>query len=143
MAKMIDDKPSYKGELKLWESLKEYLPNDVVVYNHREINGRQYDFCVMAENIGVLIVEVKGWLANKICVKGVDNIEVEGYDKPETSPKKQARAYRFGLLNKISEKWLTSFQECVIIYTFDKEEVIHFSPQLKWKEVNKYLISSI
>ncbi len=108
MAKMIDNKPSYSGEAKVWEKLGEYLPNDVVVYNQREINGREYDFCIMVENVGVLIIEVKGWLANKICVKGVDEIEVEGYENAQTSPKKQARAYRFAMLNKISEKYNVS-----------------------------------
>ena len=105
---MIDNKPSYNGEAKVWEKLGEYLPNDVVVYNNREINGREYDFCVMIENLGILIIEVKGWLSNKISVKGVDEIEVEGYDKAQTSPKKQARAYRFALLNKLSEKYNVS-----------------------------------
>jgi superfamily I DNA/RNA helicase len=108
MAKMIDNKPSYNGEAKVWEKLSEYLPNDVVVYNNREINGREYDFCVMIENLGILIIEVKGWLSDKISVKGVDEIEVEGYDKAQTSPKKQSRAYRFALLNKLSEKYNVS-----------------------------------
>lgn len=108
MAKMIDNIPSYSGEAKVWEKLGKYLPDDVVVYNNREINGREYDFCVMVENVGILIIEVKGWLSSKICVKGVDEIEVEGYDKAQTSPKKQARAYRFALLNKISEKYNVS-----------------------------------
>lgn len=97
MAKMIDKKPTYNGEAKVWERLNEYLPNDIVVYNQREINGREYDFCLMIENEGMLIIEVKGWKADKICVNGVDEIEVEGYDKAQTSPKKQARAYRFAL----------------------------------------------
>lgn len=57
------------------------------------------------ENIGVLIIEVKGWLSDKINVLGVDNIVVEGYEKPQRSPKKQARAYRFALLNRISDKY--------------------------------------
>ena len=88
MAKMIDKKPTYNGEAKVWDRLN--------------------DFCLMIENVGILIIEVKGWLANKIEVRGVDEIEVEGYDKPQSSPKKQARAYRFALLNKISEKYNVS-----------------------------------
>lgn len=108
MGKMIDEKPLYKGEGKVWEKLSEYLPNDMVVYNQREINGREFDFCVMAENLGIVVIEVKGWLADKIDVKGVDHIEVKGYEKPQTSPKKQARAYRFAILNKIGEKYNVS-----------------------------------
>ena len=103
MAKMIDNKPSWKGEGKVWESLSANLPGDNVVYNQREVNGREYDFCVMAENLGLVIIEVKGWDPDKIDVRGVDNIIVDGYDEPQTSPKKQARAYRFAILNKIVE----------------------------------------
>lgn len=108
MAKMIDEKPFFKGEGKVWDKLSEYLPSNMVVYNQREINGREYDFCVMAENLGIVVIEVKGWLTEKIIVNGVDNIDVEGYEKPQTSPKKQARAYRFAILNKISEKYNVS-----------------------------------
>ena len=62
MAKMIDNKPSWKGEGKVWESLSANLSGDNVVYNQREVNGREYDFCVMAENLGLVIIEVKGWI---------------------------------------------------------------------------------
>lgn len=108
MAKMIDNKPSWKGEGKVWESLSANLPGDNVVYNQREVNGREYDFCVMAENLGLVIIEVKGWDPDKIDVRGGDNIIVDGYDEPQTSPKKQARAYRFAILNKIVEKYNAS-----------------------------------
>lgn len=108
MAKMIDQKPSFKGEAKVWEALRAYLPEDIVVYNNREINGREFDYCLFIENVGALIIEVKGWLSNKINVLGVDNIVVEGFEKPQRSPKKQARAYRFALLNKIVDKYNTS-----------------------------------
>ena len=105
MAIMVDKKSEYKGEGKVWDSFSEKLPDSFVIYNQREINGREYDFCIMSENMGIIIVEVKGWLSDKIIVNGIDEIDVEGYDKPQTSPKKQARAYRFAILNKISEKY--------------------------------------
>ncbi len=108
MAKMIDQKPTFHGEAKVWDAFNSYLPNNIIVYNNREINGREFDYCLFIENVGVLIVEVKGWLADKISVQGVDNIIVDGYKKPQRSPKKQARAYKFALLNKIVEKYNTS-----------------------------------
>ena len=38
MALMMDNKPTeYKGEALVWEKLSSLLPNDVVVYNHREV----------------------------------------------------------------------------------------------------------
>ncbi len=92
MAKMIDEKPFFKGEGKVWDKLSEYLPSNMVVYNQREINGREYDFCVMAENLGIVVIEVKGWLTEKIIVNGVDNIDVEGYEKPQTSLEKASES---------------------------------------------------
>lgn len=109
MAVMIDKKPDYKGEAKLWESFSNNLPNEVIVYNNREINGREFDFCILMKNVGLIIVEVKGWIADSIFdVAGVDEIIIQGYSKPEKSPKKQARAYRFGLLNMINERFNVS-----------------------------------
>lgn len=106
MAKMIDEKSEkYMGESKVWQSLAENLSDDIIIYNNREVNGREYDFCLLMENMGVLIIEVKGWNSKSIKVKGVDNIIIEGYDKPQRSPKKQARAYRFAILNKIKAKY--------------------------------------
>ena len=108
MATMIDQIPSYHGEAKVWSSLEKYLPSDIVVYNNREINGREFDFCLFIENYGILVIEVKGWISDKIKVLGVDRILVEGYDSPQRSPKKQARGYRFALLNRIVEKYSVS-----------------------------------
>lgn len=76
---------------------------------NREINGREFDFCILMKNVGLIIVEVKGWLADSIFdVAGVDEIIIQGYSKPEKSPKKQARAYRFGLLNMLNDKFNVS-----------------------------------
>ena len=108
MAKMIDQKPEYQGEAKFWSAAKDYLPADIVVYNNREINGREYDFCLFLPDCGILIVEVKGWQSDKIQVKGVDEIHVEGYSTPQRSPKKQARAYRFAMLNKVMDRYHVS-----------------------------------
>ena len=108
MAKMIDARPSFRGEARVWESLERLLPDSVVVYNNREVNGREFDFCLLIEGVGILVIEVKGWLADKVLVEGVDRILVEGLDASQRSPKKQARAYRFALLNKISEKYNSS-----------------------------------
>ena len=105
---MIDTKPSYKGEGLVWDKLKQYLPDDMIVYNQREVNGREYDFCVLSENLGLLVIEVKGWISDKVAVKGVDHIMVEGYERPQSSPKKQVRAYRFAILNLIRKKYSLS-----------------------------------
>lgn len=106
---MIDVKPEYFGEAQVWESFAQNLPDEVVVYNHREVNGREFDFCILMKDIGLIIIEVKGWQpAHIFDVVGVDEIVISGYQKPERSPKKQARSYRFALLNIINEKYNVS-----------------------------------
>lgn len=108
MAIMIDQRPNFHGEGLLWDKLKEFLPTQNIVYNNREINGREFDVCILLGTLGILIIEVKGWRSNAITVKGIDHVIVEGYSSPQRSPKKQARAYRFALLNKIREKYNSS-----------------------------------
>lgn len=109
MAIMIDKKPEYKGEGKVWECFANNLPSEAVVYNQREVNGREFDFCILMKSVGLIVVEVKGWTVDSIFdVAGVDEIIINGYMKPEKSPKKQARAYRFGLLNLINERFNVS-----------------------------------
>lgn len=54
MAKMIDDKPSFHGKAKTWESFQKLLPMEAIVYNNREINGREFDFCILWEGMGSL-----------------------------------------------------------------------------------------
>ena len=112
MAKMIDICPSYYGEATVWKAFKDNLSEDIIVYNGREINGREFDFCLLFENKGILIVEVKGWKPNQVTVNGADDIVVEGFDEPLKSPKKQANAYRYSLINKIKDK----FQANPVVY---------------------------
>lgn len=102
MAQLIDKEPSYEGEKKVWNAFNKQLPQNWVVYNNRSINGREYDFCVMAPNIGLFIVEVKGWIPSSILtVVDQNTIFLANHDKPNGSPRGQARGYRFDLLNKI------------------------------------------
>lgn len=107
MALMMDNKPTeYKGEALVWEKLSSLLPNDVVVYNHREvIDDREFDFALLIKNVGIMIIEVKGWRSQYIFdVKVPDEIVIQGEHKIYNSPEKQARGYRFDWLNFLNEQ---------------------------------------
>ena len=97
MAEMIDSMPTeYKGEEMVFQSINE-LPNDIVCYNHREVMGKEFDFCLLIKDIGILIIEVKGW--SKRHIVGVDNPDSIRLSDGSVSksPKKQARMYAFNL----------------------------------------------
>lgn len=105
MAKMIDKLPEYEGEKKVWEYFSRNLPQQYVVYNNRSIKGWEYDFCVMAENVGLFIIEIKGWLPQNIFnVVSEDAIILSGEEQPQSSPRKQARGYRFNMINLLKQE---------------------------------------
>lgn len=111
MALMMDNKPTeYKGEALVWEKLSSLLPNDVVVYNHREVVGdREFDFTLLIKNVGIMIIEVKGWQSQYIFdVKGPDEIVIQGESQIYGSPEKQARGYRFDWLNFLNDQFAIS-----------------------------------
>ena len=90
MAKMIDKEPKYVGEKKVWHFFSDRLPSDWVVYNTRSINGREYDFCVIAPSMGFFIIEVKGWNPDGILnVIDANTIILSGKEDPEDSPRGQ------------------------------------------------------
>ena len=108
MAVVVDVKSSYKGEQIVRNAIEDFFTDDAVVYNNREVNGREYDICLLVKDVCVFIVEVKGWLASKIKVHGVDAIEVEGYEEWQTSPKKQAKSYCIQYFSKIKKQFGSS-----------------------------------
>ena len=108
MAIVIDHESEYKGERKVRDAITEHFSDDVVIYNNREVNGREYDICLLIKDVCVFIIEVKGWLSDKINVRGIDDIEVEGYAERQKSPKKQAKAYCIQYFTKLKKQFGTS-----------------------------------
>lgn len=105
MAKMIDKIPSFEGEKITWESFSANLPQQYVVYNTRSIKGWEFDFCILAEEVGLFIVEVKGWKPEDIFnVISEDAIILSGEEEPQSSPRKQARGYRFNMVNLLKQE---------------------------------------
>lgn len=110
MAVMIDqrplDTPGHWGEAEVWDALKDRLGEQIIVYNHRMVKEHELDFCLIIPGIGLAIIEVKGWTKKYIReVKGVDEIYLGNQEKPVKSPKKQARGYKFLLLNTLREQY--------------------------------------
>ena len=105
MAIIVDHESEFKGERKVRDAIAAYLSDDAVVYNNREVNGREYDICLLVKDTCVFIVEVKGWLADKIKVHGIDDIEIEGYEERQKSPKKQAKSYCIQYFTKLKKQF--------------------------------------
>ncbi len=108
MAIIVDRQSEYEGERVVRQAIADCLSDDVVVYNNREINGREYDLCLLLKGIGIMLIEVKGWTRDIVTVHGIDDIEIKGYGERQTSPKKQAKSYRIQYVQKLKKKYTIS-----------------------------------
>lgn len=101
MAEFIPDRlPSKasRGEERTFALLKK-LPDDYLVYYEPYIGNRRPDFIVIAPDLGVIIIEVKGWYYEDI-VKGNHSeitINIDNRERQETHPLEQARNYMWRL----------------------------------------------
>ncbi|MCX6701544.1 MAG: NERD domain-containing protein [Methanomicrobiales archaeon] len=101
MAEFIPDRlPSSasRGEERTFAFLKK-LPDDYLVYYEPNIDNRHPDFIVIAPDLGVIIIEVKGWYLDDI-VKGNHSeitINTQNRERQESHPLEQARNYMWRL----------------------------------------------
>jgi hypothetical protein len=103
MAEMIPDRlPSRasSGEKRVFALLQQ-LPDDIIVYYEPVVADRYPDFIVIIPNVGLLVVEVKGWYPNQIL--RANNIEVaigaRGQEEICKHPVRQARDYQHQLMD--------------------------------------------
>jgi len=93
-------------ERKFIDFAVKYLPDDYIIYHNREINGRESDCIILIPGVGVLVVEIKGWIdTGNISIVNGDTVKINTpggafYE----NPKRQSRAYRFDILNFIKKK---------------------------------------
>jgi hypothetical protein len=101
LAEFIPDRlPSRasKGEERTFALLKK-LPDDYLVYYEPNIDNRHPDFIVIAPDLGVIIIEVKGWYLDDI-VRGNHSeitINTDERERQEIHPLEQARNYMWRL----------------------------------------------
>jgi hypothetical protein len=103
MAVMIPEKlPSNatQGERRTF-ALLEKLPDDCVCYYEPVVGERYPDFVVIIPELGVLIIEVKGWYRSQLERADTRDVTVrqDGVAKVHKHPVRQAREYKFDLMN--------------------------------------------
>lgn len=124
MAKMMDEKSTtYKGEAKTYDCFEKNLSDHYVVYYNRQVNDREFDFLILTNDMCLFMVEVKGWLAKNIYnVVSPDEIYRVGQELPDRSPLKQARGYRFQLLEKFRKLRINPLIISMVCYPFISRE---------------------
>ena len=100
------------GEDYFIEKLIEYFDGSFVIYRNRSIFGAQFDVCLFAPKIGIIIFEVKGWKPDTIKrVNNGDSIVIKTVDaetgeegETEENPTAQVRGYVYKMRSKIRQK---------------------------------------
>lgn len=103
MAEMIPDRlpgGASAGEKKVFAILQQ-LPDDVVVYYEPVIGERYPDFIAIIPNVGLLVVEVKGWYPSHISAANNSDVTVNsrGIAEVQKHPIRQAREYMYALMD--------------------------------------------
>ena len=103
MAEMIPDRlPSgaSAGEKRVFEVLQR-LPDNCIVYYEPVVSNKYPDFIVIIPEVGLLIIEVKGWYPGHIESGDLNQVRITSRGRTETQrhPIRQARDYMFGLMN--------------------------------------------
>lgn len=95
-----------QGEKDLFAVLQR-LPEDYIVYYEPVVNERYPDFIVICPDMGVLVIEVKGWRAKDIIAGDSNNITIAyrqtKQQQKHTHPVRQAREYMYRLMDKSRE----------------------------------------
>ena len=104
MPEMIPDRlpaSATAGERRVSAALAR-LPDDCLVYYEPMVRRRYPDFIVILPDVGVLVIEVKGWRLSElgsVNPKGV-TVTRDGVAKEHPHPLEQARKYKFRLMHE-------------------------------------------
>ncbi|MEC4818033.1 MAG: nuclease-related domain-containing protein [Scytonema sp. PMC 1069.18] len=103
MAEMIPDRLPLKasqGEKKLFSVLQK-LPDDYIVYYEPIVEDRYPDFVVICPDLGLLVIEVKGWQSKDILSANNNAVRVKERhgEVRRNHPVRQARDYMLSLMD--------------------------------------------
>ncbi|MFJ7664855.1 3'-5' exonuclease [Lysinibacillus sp. NPDC097162] len=94
------------GERLLFRTLKEYLPDDYIVYYEPEILGRRPDFVILGPDLGIIVLEVKDYTKNTLMQINQDTWMIRSTKGEQTtvkSPYKQAKDFMFHICDTLKK----------------------------------------
>lgn len=111
MAILIPDSCPSKataGEKRVYALLRDALPDHFTAWYEPAVQGRYPDFTMLADDFGLLMLEVKGWYGGQIARATGHEVELHksegGQIQAETHkhPIRQVREYLFALVNELA-----------------------------------------
>ncbi|MBE7157411.1 MAG: AAA family ATPase [Rhodospirillales bacterium] len=104
MAQIVPDvlpRSASAGERRLHTLLRR-LPEDCVAYYEPMVGDRCPDFVVICPDLGLLVIEVKGWRVGDILAADSHTVQVTDHGRAvrQVHPLRQARGYMFALMDR-------------------------------------------
>jgi hypothetical protein len=90
------------GERLFFRTLKNYLPDDYIVYYEPEILGKRPDFVIIGPELGIVVIEVKDYTKNTLLQVNHEEWHIvtsNGEQSVQKSPLKQARDNMFHVVD--------------------------------------------
>src|SRR5262249_6637246 len=111
MAILIPDSCPSKataGEKRVYALLRDALPDHFTAWYEPVVQGRYPDFTVLADDFGLLMLEVKGWYAGQIARATDDELELHRSEGGQVHveihkhPVRQVREYLFAITSELA-----------------------------------------
>jgi hypothetical protein len=99
-----------RGERKVFEALRDNLPEDYLVYYNISVKGRYPDFIIVGPDLGVVALEVKDWRLDSIAAVTKEGVVLreKGVERTLKNPVQQAREYILGAVDMLKTRSLLS-----------------------------------
>lgn len=110
MAIMIPDSCPSKataGEKRLFGLVRDILPDSFTAWYEPVVQGRYPDFTILADDFGLLVLEVKGWYPKQLARVTDSDVELHFAEDDRTrvetakNPIRQVREYAFALMDEL------------------------------------------
>lgn len=111
MAILIPDSCPSKatvGEKRVYGLLRDVLPDHFTAWYEPVVAGRYPDFTLLADDFGLLMLEVKGWYAGQIARADDHEVELHRTEDGQVQveiykhPTRQVREYLFALVDQLA-----------------------------------------
>src|SRR5262249_56656756 len=96
------------GEKRVHALLRDALPDHFTAWYEPVVQGRYPDFTVLADDFGLLMLEVKGWYAGQIARATDDELELHRSEGGQVHveihkhPVRQVREYLFAIMSELA-----------------------------------------
>lgn len=104
--RLTDQDTATNGERKVFAALRDYLPEDYLVYYDIRVGDRYPDFTVIGPDLGVVVLEVKDWRLKSIVGAQPDGVVIRTGDGEHVlrSPVPQARDYTTRIVDLLKKR---------------------------------------